>query len=177
MKKKIIIWSLFVFFILIMTPSISAVEFDAAMGENKQRFINDIRKIDMSEFKERIQKIGIHKLRKEIRNINVKSSFEKWEEKLGNNPAQPQCIITFMALLIIINLFGKIVGLIFSIIAPLLDILIVILSRIANLIIAIITPIIKITIAGLIAYFSIAAIIDLFFLSIFLLLILLRGGS
>ena len=177
MKKKIIFGSILSVFILMILPSIPAVEYDVAVKANESRFIDGIQNIDVAEFKEKIQNMDIHEFREEIKNIDVRSAVEGLKEILKDNPAQPQCIVTLMALIILLMVLGAIVGSIFAAVSAVIDIVSILLVRIAALAFAILKPIIKLTVLGLVAYFTIAAIIDLSFLCFFLLLILLTGGS
>jgi len=158
-------------------PSIPALEYDAAMKANESNLIDELKGVDVTDFQERIQKINIHELREELKNIDVRNAVEQLKEKIKDNPGQPQCIVTFMALILLLKLFVSIIGLIFAAVSTIVDVASIILNKIVALTFAILKPIIKLTILSLIAYFLIAAIIDLSFLCIFLMLILLTGGS
>ena len=63
MKQKIIFGSILSVFILMVLPSIPAVEYDAAVKANKSSLIDELQVIDVTDFKERIHKINIHELR------------------------------------------------------------------------------------------------------------------
>ena len=177
MKQKIIFGIILSVFILMVLPSIPAVEYDAAVKANESSLIDELQGIDVTDFKERIQKINIHELREELKNIDLKNAVEELKEKIKDNPAQPQCIVTFIALILLLKLFGSIIGLIFAAVSVIVDAASVILGKIVALTFAILKPIIKLTVLSLIVYFTIASIIDLSFLCMFLLLILLTGGS
>jgi len=177
MKQKIIFGSILSVFILMVLPSIPAVEYDAAIEANESVFIDKLQGIDVTDFKEGIQKINIQELREELKNIDVRNAFEELKEKIKDNPAQPQCIVTFIALILLLKLFRSIIGLIFDAISVIVDAASVILEKIVTLTFAILKPIIKLTVLSLIAYFVIAAMIDLAFLCMFLLLTILTGGS
>ena len=177
MKKKIIFGSMLSVFILMMLPSIPAVKYDVAVKANESSLIDELQDIDVTDFKERIQKINIHELREELKNINIKNAVEELKEKIKENPAQPQCIVTFMALILLLKVFGSIIGLIFAAVSAIVDVASIILNKIIVLALTILKPIVKLTILSLIVYFLIAALIDLAFLCMFLLLKLLTGGS
>lgn len=174
MKKKIVFISLLIFFILLIIPSIPALEFNVLLQTQKQNIINNIQNSDFIEFKEEIREKKIFK--NKIINSDITNFFKEYQKKIRENPSQSKCIISMIILISLIRIFGKIGELILKIFEPVIDIFISILTIIARIIIAIITPIVKLIILGLIAYFSIAAIIDVFFLFVFLLLIFLQGG-
>ena len=177
MKQKIIFGIILSVFILMVLPSIPAVEYDAAVKTNESSLIDELQGIDVTDFKERIQEINIHELREELKNIDLKNAVEELKERIKDNPAQPQCIVTFIALILLLKLFRSIIGLIFDAISAIVDAASVILEKIVALTFAMLKPIIKLTILSLIAYFVIAAMIDLAFLCFFLMLIILTGGS
>jgi len=177
MKKKIIFGSILSVFILMLLPSIPAVEYDVAVKANERSLIYELQGIDVTDFKERIQKINIYELREELKNIDIRNIVEELNEKIKDNPIQNQLIITFMALILILKVFGSIIGLIFTAVSAIVDVASAILGRIITLALTILKPIVKLTIVGLIVYFAIAALIDLAFLCMFFLLIILTGGS
>jgi len=177
MKKKIIFASVLSVFILMLLPSIPAVEYDVAIKANETSFIDRIQNINMAEFKEKIQNMDIHEFREKIKNIDARSAIEELKEISEDNSAQPQCVILFITLIVLLKVFGTIIGLIFAAVGVIVDIIGILLVKIVALAFAILKPIIKLTVLGLMAYFTIAAIIDLSFLCFFLLLIILTGGS
>ena len=131
--------------------------------------------MNMDGLTEKIQKINIPILSGEIKNIDMRNALEELTEKLKDNLTQPQCIILFIALITFLQKFGKILSFIFAIVSAVIDTFGTILGKLTALTIAMLKPIIKITVFGLMAYFSIAAIIDTSFLCIFILLIILAG--
>jgi len=177
MKQKIIFGIILSVFILMVLPSIPAVEYDAAVKANESSLIDELQGIDVTDFKELIQKINIHELREELKNINIKNAVEELKEKIKDNPAQPQCIVTFIALILLLKVFGSIIGLIFAAVSAIVDVASAILGKIVTLAFTILKPIVKLTGVSLIVYFVVAALIDLAFLCIFLLLIILTGES
>ena len=66
MKKKIIIGSLSAVFMLLMLPSVSAVEFNTVVETNKSQILEQIKNIDINEFKEKFQNINKLELRQRI---------------------------------------------------------------------------------------------------------------
>ena len=177
MKQKIIFGIILSVFILMVLPSIPAVEYDAAVKANESSLIDELQGIDVTDFKERIQKINIHELREELKNIDLKNAVEELKEKIKDNPAQPQCIVTFIALILLLKVFGSIIGLIFAAVSAIVDVASAILGKIVSLAFTILKPIVKLAVLSLILYFVVAALIDLAFLCIFLLLIILTGES
>jgi len=177
MKQKIIFESILSVFILMVLPSIPAVEYDAAVKANRSSLIDELQVIDVTDIKERIHKINIHELREEIKNIDVKNAVEELKEKIKDNPVQPVCIVTFIALILLLKVFGSIIGLIFAAVSAIVDVASAILGKIVTLAITILKPVVKLAVLSLIVYFVVAALIDLSFLCMFLLLIILTGGS
>ena len=177
MKQKIIVVSILSVFILMVLPSIPAVEYDVAIKANESNLIDELQGIDVTDLKERIQKINIYKSREELKNIGVGSAIGGLKGKINDNPVQPQCIVTLMVLIILLKVLGGIIGSIFAAVSAIVDVASVILGKIVALALAVIKPIIKLTLLSLIAYFVIAGIIDLVFLCMFIPLIILTGGS
>ena len=56
MKKKIAFISILIFFILLIVPSIPALEFNVSLKAQKQYIINKIQNLDINDFKEEIEK-------------------------------------------------------------------------------------------------------------------------
>ncbi len=177
MKQKIIFGSILSVFILMILPSIPAVEYDAAVEANESNIIDKLQDISVTDFKEMIQKMNMPELRDGLKKIIVKNEFEGFKEKIKDNPAQPQCIVTFIALILLLKLFGSIIGSIFAAVSAIVDIASAILGKIISLAITILKPIVKLTVLSLIAYFVIAASIDLIFLFVFIIFKILTRGS
>jgi hypothetical protein len=72
---------------------------------------------------------------------------------------------------------GTIIGSIFAAVSAIIDVVGVILGKIVALALTAFKPIIKLAVLSLIAYFVSAGTIDLIFLCMFILLIILTGGS
>ncbi len=81
MKQKIIVVSILSVFILMVLPSIPAVEYDAAVKANESSLIDELQGIAVTDFKEGIQKINIHEFREELKNIDVRSAVEELKEQ------------------------------------------------------------------------------------------------
>ena len=177
MKKKIIFVSILSVFILMILPSITAVEYDVAIKANESYLIDELQGIDLTVFKERIQKINIHEFREGLKDIDVKLTVQVLKGKIKDNTAQPQCIFTLMALIMLLKVLGTIIGSIFAAVSVIVDVVGVILGKIVALTLTVLKPIIKLAVLSLITYFVIAGTIDLSFLCIFILLIILTGGS
>ena len=179
MKQKIMVVSIISVFILMVLPSIPAVEYDVTIKANESNLIDELQGLDVTDLKERIQKINIYKSREELKNIGVGSAIGGLKGKINDNPVQPQCIVTLIliVLIILLKVLGGIIGSIFAAVSAIVDVASVILGKIVALALAVIKPIIKLTLLSLIAYFVIAGIIDLVFLCMFIPLIILTGGS
>ena len=177
MKQKIIFTSILSIFIIMVMPSIPAIEFDAHVKANESILINELQGIEIRDFKERIQKINIHEFREGLKDIDVKLTVQVLKGKIKDNTAQPQCIFTLMALIMLLKVLGTIIGSIFAAVSVIVDVVGVILGKIVALTLTVLKPIIKLAVLSLITYFVIAGTIDLSFLCIFILLIILTGGS
>ena len=67
-------------------------------------------------------------MREELKNIDVRNAVEELKEKIKDNPAQPQCIVTFIALIVLLRVFGAIIGLIFAAVSAIVDVASIILG-------------------------------------------------
>ncbi len=131
MKKKIIFGSLLAVFLMMMLPSVPAVEYNTAVEANESRILDELQNIDLEELKVKIQSIDI----------------KSFKEELKNDPALPQCFAipyAIIALIILCVIFGvlgaigAIVALIIKIVIALITGSIVIIGKIASLVLGII---------------------------------------
>ena len=98
MRKKIIIGSLFVALIMMLLPSVPAVEFNTAEETYKSHILEQIKNMDIEELKAQLQDMDIEEL---------KAALE------GDNPILPTCIIFCLILLrLLLGVFGLIAGII-----------------------------------------------------------------
>ena len=67
MKKKIIIGSLLAVFMLIMLPSIPAVEFNTVVESNKSLILEKYQNIDLDELKEKIKGMNGEEVREQLK--------------------------------------------------------------------------------------------------------------
>ena len=113
MKKKIIFGSLLAVFLMMMLPSVPAVEYNTTVEANESRILDELQNIDLEELKAKIQSIDI----------------KGFKEELNNDPALPRCfaipyaIIALVILCVIFGVLGAIgvtVGLILSVIISLI---------------------------------------------------------
>ena len=113
MIKKIVIGCLLSVFVLMMLPSIPALEFNIVKDVNEERIYDELQNMDIKE------------LIKKIKNIDI----DELKGKLSDNPALPQCfaipyaIIALVILCVIFGVLGAIgvtVGLILSVIISLI---------------------------------------------------------
>jgi len=72
MKTKIVVVSLFVIFLLMLVPSISAVEFNTVIESNKSSFFEKLG-VSNKELKEKLKTRDIEKLRDELKEMNSNS--------------------------------------------------------------------------------------------------------
>ena len=140
MKSKIIFGSLLAVFLMMMLPSVPAVEYNTAVEANELLILDELQNIDLKELKIKIQ------------NIDIKSI----KEELKDNPALPQCfaipyaIIALIILCLIFGVLGAIgvtVGLILSVIISLLVGILGAIGAIVGLIIKIVIALITDSIA------------------------------
>ena len=75
MRKKIVFGSLFAVFMLMMLPSIPAVEFNTVVESNRSQIIEQIRNMNIDEFRERIRDLDIEELKEKIKTIEIDSAF------------------------------------------------------------------------------------------------------
>lgn len=173
MKQKILYGTIFTIIIILLVPSIPAIEYNSSIRTIDSDNITKIKNRDLKELLTTIKKNEIYKFREGIKNIDFRSTVEK----LKDHSAQPQCIIILMTIKILVKVFGSIMGVIINGISSIIDIIVLIISKIIEIAFAILKPIIKLTVLALIIYFIVIAIIDLSFLSFFIFLILLGRGS
>ncbi len=67
MKKKVIFGSLLAVFLMMMLPSVPAVEYNTAVEANESRILDELRNIDLDELKVKIQSIDIKSLKEELK--------------------------------------------------------------------------------------------------------------
>jgi hypothetical protein len=154
-------------------PSIPAIEYSVSIDAKETNIITKIQNFNIKKYHENIKNFNMPESRKDIRNLKISSFIEKLKEKQIDNLDNSKCIVLLLNFIIFLfNIFEKILNFVFGIISTIIDVIIIILSKIISLTIALITPIIKLVVIGFIAYFTIAALIDISFLFVFLLLIL-----
>jgi len=90
MRKKIIFGSLLAIFLMLMIPSISAIEYNTVIDANESYIIEKIQKMDISESK------GI------IKDIDINNILKQMKEKLNNEEPKPQFIFSLLFILIAI---------------------------------------------------------------------------
>ena len=84
MRKKIIFGSLLAVFLMLMIPSISAIEYNTVLDVNESYIIEKIQKMDISELKGKIQDIDIFNILRQMK------------EKLNNEEPKPQFIFSLL---------------------------------------------------------------------------------
>jgi len=100
MRKKIIFGSLFAVFLMLMIPSISAIEYTNVEEANELRII------------EKLQKIDIIDLKDGIKDVDIDGIVEQLKEKLNDGGPKPQFI--FSILFILIAIISTVLAIIFS---------------------------------------------------------------
>ena len=133
MEKKVIFGSLLAVFLMMMLPSVPAVEYNTTVEANESLILNELRHIDLEELKVKIQ------------NIDIKS----FKEELKDDPTLPQCFAiayTIIALVILVVIFG-VLGAIGVTVGLILSVIISIIVGVLGAIGAIVVLIIRIVIA------------------------------
>ena len=82
MKKGILLGSILSVFLILMIPSIPAIEYNNVLDENKSNIIN---RIQNSEFNDSIQKLKDNRLLNNILNA-IKNIFYSLNEKFFDDP-------------------------------------------------------------------------------------------
>lgn len=168
MNRKIIFVSLLSVFILLLLPSVPAVEYNVALDANESSIIDKIKriKIDIKDLKERLKNMDRKELNEKIKNINRKELKEKINKidikkvrnelraKLKDQQDEPKCIIISLIILrILLTIINYIISAGYIIISIILNTLALILNLIVamiNLILVIIVTIIKVILSTLI---------------------------
>ena len=118
MKKKIIFGSLLAVFLMMMLPSVPAVEYNTAVEANESRILDELRNIDLEELKIKIQSIDI----------------KSFKEELKDDPALPLCFpisgIIFYTLIALILL-----RIVFYVISTVVGVLAGVIGTIASVVI------------------------------------------
>ena len=158
MKKKIIFGSILSIIILMSLPSIPAIEFNNAVYLNNEILNEKILNEKICFILNKINKINY---------IFLKNSIDFDEKNINKEILGSQSIVSFVIVRYIIRIL-------FAIINGFIDITSFVIQKAVNLFINILRPILKISLIFLIAYFTIAAIIDMVFLVFFLFLSVLK---
>jgi len=134
--KKIIFGSILAIFILLMSPSIPAIEYNSISDENELKVFQKIKDIEMNinDLKEQLkniedtelkEKINIKELKEKIEKIDLINLFKESKYIYKNQPAQPNCII-LLVLKIIFKLISTILNLGVEILFLIIDTIVVI---------------------------------------------------
>jgi hypothetical protein len=123
MKKKIILGSFFAVAMILVLPSIPAVEFHELEKAYEANFIAELKNIELQDlanwiFKqannfnnEKINNEQIQYAQNQISLLDFEDGLNELQEKLENENVQPQCIIiSLLFLFILIKLVCKVVG-------------------------------------------------------------------
>ena len=71
MKKKIIFGSLLAVFVLMVLPSVSAVEFNTAVETNKSQILKQLQDMTVDEFREKIKTLDIKELEEKTQTYSL----------------------------------------------------------------------------------------------------------
>ena len=86
MKTKLIIGSILAIFILLMVPSVPAVEYNVAIETNKTTLIEELQTIDIDELEQRLKNINNEKIQDRLKSIDFDLLKQKIEEITANSP-------------------------------------------------------------------------------------------
>jgi hypothetical protein len=178
MNKKILLLSLLSITIIVLLPSIPAVEYKATEDKHKEllennpififleKIKNKIKKSDKTNEKDIIQACSINNIHQMVKTIDT------------DPPAQPQIVLlSLLFFFILIYAIAWVYAIIQTTLNTIIDLFIQTLKKIVNFLISLLKPILKAMIAFLIVYFTAVIIIDIVFLIIFLILSVLPGVS
>ena len=164
--------------LLMLMPAIPAVEYQASETAVKEQFTEDL--LSFATPGEGSATTPTHFASfltwiRQTLGINDRSELKL---STGDLSPQPQCILLSLLLLrFMFRLVTTIVSVIMRIVSKVIDFTTQLLKKIINFIIALVKPIVKLVVIFLVFYFICAAVIDMMFLIIFLLLTVLPGGS
>ena len=97
MKKKIIFGSLLTIFIMLMLPSLLAVEYNSAIKVNESRLFEEIKNMSIDELKGKILNMDVED-----------EELKEFQKLLNDDSASPQCIRLSLRLIhIILHIFVK----------------------------------------------------------------------
>ena len=120
MKRKIIFGSLLAVFLMMMLPSVPAVEYNTTVEANESRILDE--------------------LKVKIQSIDIKS----FKEELKDDPALPQCfaiayaIIALVIIFVILGVLGAIGGIVGLILSVIISIIVGVLGAIGAIVVLII---------------------------------------
>ena len=132
MKNKIILGSIFAVTLLIILPSIPAVEYNEVITENT-RYYNlqcselnylkeNIEKIDLGKIDEKNIKLIFVELKNSLEEINIGKYYESLKGQISKDGPQPQCIIIILIILkLVFRFIRSIVNIIVSFISNIVN--------------------------------------------------------
>jgi len=132
MKKKIILGSIMAVSLLILLPSIPAVQYNEVINVNKITY--GLSNIDLDSLKVNLENIEINSMKKEdiksnileikndLENFNYEDSIKELKGQISEDDPQPQLIIiTIIILIIIYRIFKTIINTVVGFINNIID--------------------------------------------------------
>lgn len=164
--------------LLILMPVIPAVEYQASETAVEEQFTEDLLSLATTGEGSATTPTRFVSFLAWIRETIGMNDRSELKLAMGDTSPQPQCILLSLLLLrFIFRLVTTIVSVIMRIVSKIIDFTTQLLKKIINFIIALVKPIVKLVVIFLVFYFICAAVIDIIFLIVFLLLTVLPGGS
>ncbi|MBN2602869.1 MAG: hypothetical protein JXA91_01900, partial [Candidatus Thermoplasmatota archaeon] len=167
---------LFSIFVILMLPTVNAVEYQTTQDAKYEYLINLIYDFNQKDF-DFFEQLDVNQLISLIKiNKNGFSTdllMSELKQNILETSPQPQCFLMFLSLIAILRACFNIVNFIFSIISGFLDLAWVILEKIISSAITLIKTILKIIIVFLIIYVIVTGVIDIFFLFVYIIKMIL----
>ena len=176
MKMKLAFASLFSIFLLMMSPTVNAVEYQTSQDTKYEYIINLIRDFNQKDldFFEQFDENRLVSFIKVNKNgFCTDLLVSELKQNILETSPQPKCFLMFLSLIVILRACFNIINFIFSIISGLFDLAWVILEKIISSAVTLIKTILKIMVVFLIIYVIVTGVIDIFFLFIYIIKMIL----
>lgn len=176
MKMKLVFGSLISICLLLMLPTVNAIEYQTSQDVKYEYLINSIQDFNLKEFDffEQLDENRLICLIKENQNgLSTELLINELKQNILETSSQPQCFLMFLSLIVILRACFNVINFIFSIISGSLNIAWVILEKIISSAITLIKTILKVFIVFLIIYVIVTGVIDIFFLFIYIIKMIL----
>ncbi|MFH1102122.1 MAG: hypothetical protein V1726_08845 [Methanobacteriota archaeon] len=89
MKSKLIIGSFLIFFLVLMMPSIPAVQYKIVTDENNKLIMEKIQNVDIDALEKKLKNMPDQKIQKALESIDFSDAKQKIREFLANEQTTP----------------------------------------------------------------------------------------